>query len=90
MSDQRDQLTEIADRTRRMETRLTKFLMTMGFDTETHKPIWRNGVVHLPSMSASIKSCLEAIPEGWPPTRPVAISHAGDVKFTLLLRPDPA
>lgn len=83
MSDQRDQLKEMSDRMRRMETRLTKFLMTMGFDTETHRPLWRDGTIYLPSTSASLKSCLEVIPEKWPKHSPITVSHAGVTLFSF-------
>lgn len=84
MSDQRDQMQEVLDRMRRMETRLTKFLMTMGFDTETHRPLWRDGTIHLPSPSASLKSCLEVIPDSWPTGSAVHVSHAGKTLVTLI------
>lgn len=55
-------LTEVLDRTRRIETRLTKFMEASGFDTKVRRPEWRGDGIHVPSPSTSIKDCLSVIP----------------------------
>lgn len=70
-------LKEIADRCRRMETRLTKFLEVQGFDTKVKKPEWLDGTIEIPSMSCSVKDILSVIPEGWDHDREIFVTHKG-------------
>lgn len=71
-------LTELRDRMRRVETRITKFLESQGFDTGTKRPRWDRGVIHIPSPQTGMKDILEAIPPGWDPDAPVHVVHEGD------------
>ncbi len=58
-----DLLKDVADRTRRIETRLVKYLEAQGHDTGAKRPVYRQGEVIIPSMACSIKDILEAIPQ---------------------------
>lgn len=68
---------EIKDRSRRMETRLTRFLEVQGFDTKTRKPVWTFGEVAIPSMECSIKDILDAVPKDWNKDDDILITHQG-------------
>ncbi len=78
--EQVDQIKETFDRTRRIETRLTRYLEAKGFETKVQKPLWDRGTVQIPSMACSVKDILEAIPPG---VREAAVSHQGTVVLEL-------
>lgn len=63
---------EIADRCRRIETRLTRYMVAEGFDATT-KPHFDEGTLFLPSPDCSIQDCVSAIPAGW--GAPVEVWH---------------
>ena len=71
-------LNEIRDRMRRVETRVTKFLESQGFDTGTKRSRWERGVIHVPSPQTGMKDILETIPPGWDRSEPVIVMHEGD------------
>ena len=59
---------EIRDRVRRIETRLTTFLVAQGVDTGAQKPRFephpgQRAYLHLPSRHTSIEECRAAIPD---------------------------
>ena len=62
---QEDPIKEVVDRTRRIETRLTRYLEAQGFETFAKRPIWREGEIHIPNLNCSIRDCLAVIPPGW-------------------------
>ena len=72
-----DRVKETLDRVRRFETRFTRYLANRKFDTKTEPPVWKDGVVEIPSMECSIASILEAIPESHVETD-VEIYHKGN------------
>jgi hypothetical protein len=54
---------ETLDRTKRIETRLTSYLVSVGFDTRTQRPLFLDdGSVSIPSMDCSVKDILGVIP----------------------------
>jgi len=55
-------LRELRDRMRRVETRMTAYLVQQGFDTQVHRPEWKNGVVEIGSLFTPIKDILAIIP----------------------------
>jgi hypothetical protein len=59
---------ELLDRTRRIETRLTRYLSSRGFDVENQKPHYDERLKRLsvPSRKVAIQECLDAIPCGPP------------------------
>lgn len=58
------QLHEIRDRTRRIETRLTKYLESVGFDTQTQRPYVDDcGHIVIPSLHCSLKDILAVLPD---------------------------
>ena len=71
----RDDAREVLDRVRRMETRLTRFLETQGFDTGVQRARWENGTIVIPTPLVALSECLAAIPVGW--TEAVPIEHKG-------------
>ena len=61
-----DQLDEIAARTRRIETRLTSYLVATGHHTSI-PPVWVEaasgiGQIVLPALDTSIGACLRVVP----------------------------
>ena len=59
---------ELLDRTRRIETRFTRYLASRGFDVESQKPQYDTRLKRLsvPSRKVAIQECLDAIPCGPP------------------------
>lgn len=53
---------EMLDRSRRIETRLTKIGIAQGVDMRSSKPIWRNNRIDIPSRNCSIGDIMQAIP----------------------------
>ena len=85
MSNQRDDdIVEIRTRCRRIETRLTSYMESKGFDTQSKKPVWIEGSIKLPNLSCSIKDILAVIPKDWPDD--IVISHDGKdvIEFNLV------
>lgn len=58
-----DPLKEIADRVRRIETRLTRYLKDRGFDTQTKVPEYKHDAIHAPSPEVSLQACVDVIPK---------------------------
>jgi hypothetical protein len=67
---------ETSDRLRRLETRLTKFMEWMGFDTEVRRPAFdaRLGRLDIPTDAVSLRDCIAVIP---PASPSVAVYHKG-------------
>jgi hypothetical protein len=85
---------EIADRCRRIETRLMAYMEAQGFDTQVHRPTWlapdevgAAGVIVVPTPSVSLRDCLAIVPDDWDPSRPVVIlnKHQNEHLATLIL-----
>ena len=71
-----DDVREVKDRSRRIETRLTKLMEKMGLETHATKPVWQDGFVEVHSISTAIKDILEAIPDEYIGAR-VLVEHKG-------------
>ena len=78
-------LTEVLDRTRRIETRLTKYMEATGFDTKVRRPTFANGIINVPTPATSLKDCLSVIPHDW--RTPVTVIHKSDKLVTLVINP---
>lgn len=63
--------TEVIQRVRRIETRLTSLLVHMGIDTPAQRPEFRDGTVHVPSPHSTLKEIVDSIPTDW--SGPVAV-----------------
>lgn len=68
-----DPVIEIRDRTRRIEMRLTTLMEAQNIETGVHRPVWSNGVVHIPSRMSSLRDVLAAVPETWPRDREIEL-----------------
>lgn len=80
---------EMVDRLRRIETRLTKYMLTQGFDTQSQKPTWLgDGVIDIPSRSCALSDCLEAIPADWVKDEGVTILCKGQFVADIFLAPE--
>jgi hypothetical protein len=69
------ELKEVVDRTRRIETRLTKYLEAQGFETQAQRPLWKDGTVHVPSPACSIKDILAVVPNEWDREAEIEVYH---------------
>lgn len=60
-----EKLSDIHLRMRRLETRMTRYLDSVGFDTGVQRARWTaNGTIDVPTPSTSIKEALSLIPAG--------------------------
>lgn len=80
-----EKVDEIHDRTRRIETRLTKCMEHLGFDTGVGRPEYRRGSVHIPSLSTSLQDILAAVPEAHPRDYNVGVMHKDKLVLTFKL-----
>lgn len=76
---------ELLDRTRRIETRLTKFMEAQGFDTQVQRPQWEDGIIHAPTSAIALKDCLAVIPPDWNPDYAITVLAKDDVVAYLTL-----
>jgi len=68
---------EAVDRSRRIETRLTKYLVGIGVETGVRRPVWHEGTVEAPSPATSLMDCLSVIPATWDPNEEVLVIYRG-------------
>jgi hypothetical protein len=61
----RANLLEVLQRSRRIETRLTRLLETEGIQTGIQRPWWMDDRVMIPSPMTTIDAILKVIPENW-------------------------
>lgn len=74
-SGDRANLLEILQRSRRIETRLTRLLETEGIQTGIQRPWWMDDRVMIPSPTTTIDAVLKCIPENWPNQVPVILKE---------------
>ena len=55
---------EVLDRLRRIETRLTTFMISQGYDPGGNHPRWDGAALHIPSTKVALQDMLDAIPDG--------------------------
>lgn len=80
----RANLLEILQRSRRIETRLTRLLETEGIQTGIQRPWWLDDKVMIPSPMTTIDAILKIIPEKWP--KPVQLILKEDHHHVVLCR----
>lgn len=78
-------MTEVVDRCRRMETRLTKYLEAQGFDTGASRPVWRDGTIITPSIDCSMRQLLAVVPATWPREEEIFVSVRGALVASIYL-----
>lgn len=78
----RANLLEILQRSRRIETRLTRLLETEGIQTGIQRPWWMDDKVMIPSPMTTIDAILKVIPESWPD--PVRVVLKEDQNLVVL------
>ena len=83
-SSDRANLLEVLQRSRRIETRLTRLLETEGISTGIQRPWWMDDRVMIPSPMTTLDAILKVIPEGW--TQPARIVLKEDQDFKVLCR----
>ena len=79
-------LKEITDRTRRIETRLTRYLESRGFDTQVQKPTWVGpGRIEVPTRACSLGDCLSVVPHNWDPDEEIMVYCGKDLLMSFIL-----
>lgn len=68
---------EAVDRSRRIETRLTRYLETIGFETGARKPVWVDGAIEAPSPAISLLDCLAVVPDFWDKEDEIDVTYRG-------------
>ena len=74
---------ELIERMRRIETKLTRYMMAQGFDTQSEQPRFdaETHSLHIPSRHVSLQHCLDAVTAEW--EGPVDVYIQGDYVTTL-------
>jgi hypothetical protein len=80
----RASMLEILQRSRRIETRLTRLLETEGIQTGIQRPWWMDDKVIIPSPTVTLDAVLKCIPENW--HNPVPVSFKEDQRIIILCR----
>ena len=80
----RANLLEVLQRSRRIETRLTRLLETEGISTGIQRPWWMDDRVMIPSPMTTLDAILKVIPEGW--AQPARIVLKEEQDFKVLCR----
>lgn len=80
-----ERLKDVQDRSRRIETRVTKICEAMGLDAGGLRPIWRDGTVIVPNMRSGFQDIIETIPAHWPREDEVLVNHKGVVIGSVFL-----
>lgn len=70
-------LNELVDRSRRTETRLTKYLESIGFDTRVQRPYWNGHSVIVPTLSTPIGEIVAVVPADYPIDEPIPVRCKG-------------
>lgn len=68
-----EQLSEAVSRSRRIETRLTRYLEVQGIDTKIQRPFFKDGKIIVPSPAVSIENIVQTIPRRWVGNEPVDV-----------------
>lgn len=85
MDDQlREMLQEVLDRSRRIETRVTRYITAQGFETGARKPICVNDTIEIPSLATSMVDCVAAIPDAWDRGEAVNVTYRGRLVGAVL------
>lgn len=79
-----DDVREVKDRSRRIETRLTKLMTHLGYETQATMPEWKNNRVEVPSISTAVKDILAVIPDDWSDRVPVPVMHKREMLCYVL------
>jgi len=80
---------EILDRTRRLETRLTSFMQSQGFDVRTEKPVFStyDFTLTIPSMRTQLQDIIDAVPSEVMLTEEIEVIHKGEV-VAMIYKPN--
>lgn len=70
-------LNELIDRSRRTETRLTKYLESIGFDTRVQRPYWNGHSVIIPTLNVPLGDIIAQLPQDFPMDEPVQVRCKG-------------
>lgn len=76
---------EIVERCRRIETRLTKYLESQGFETQVRRPFWNGQAVVVPAAHCAVSDMLSAIPVEHRGDDEIPVLHQGKILLYLYL-----
>lgn len=75
---------ETLRRVRRIESRVTQLMVALGLNPPAQKPIFRRGVLEVPSRHSSLNECVGSIPSDW--SGPVKIVIGGELIAEIVVR----
>lgn len=81
-----DPNSEVLDRVRRIETRLTRYLEAQGFETGARKPTFHKGTLIVPTKAISLNDMLGAVPEGWSSEEEIEVIFEGKRITSIYVR----
>lgn len=82
-------LNEMLDRTRRIETRLTRYLEQNGFETGVQRPSWNpRGIIEIPTRACSVHDLLAVVPKDWNPETEIIVRIHGEFVMAIYLTSD--
>lgn len=73
-----ERIAEIHERSRRIETRLTKLVEAMGVDAGGLRPVWDEGRIVLPSLACGLRDIISAVPRNWSRDEEIFLIHKGE------------
>lgn len=77
---------EMLDRTRRIETRLTRYLEQNGFETGVQRPSWNpRGIIEIPTRACSVHDMMAVIPKEWNPEDEITVRIHGEFVMVIYL-----
>jgi hypothetical protein len=85
--DMADMIAEVLDRSRRIETRITKIGRAMDVDVGGGRPVWVDGRVTVPTPNCSIGECLKAVPGDWDQSEEIEVFTGDDYLFSFFIEP---
>lgn len=78
-------LKEVVERCRRIETRLTRYLEMQGVDAGGLKPMFISGEIRIPNRATSVQDCLAVVPSTWNPDEEIFVTHKGEYVMSIFL-----
>ena len=69
----RTDLKEVLSRSRRTETRITRWLESQGIDTGIQRPFFKDGKVIVPSPAITLEIVIQTVPRSWSENTPIPV-----------------
>lgn len=76
-----DPMSEILDRVKRIETRVTIMGRHVGADVGGGRPLWNNGRITVPTRNCSIGEMMKVVPPRW--SSDIHVYHDDEYLFSI-------